>query len=488
MYLKISVISLSNLALMAAEFGKGLVDAIRPVTGHPLAAVMGGTGPTDGKTYDGYNFAVLQGFSHCPTPAGLQPIWGLFTQTKSIETHRLHIKENMKNWARAHGVTINKGIFFSKQTIDDIMHLRFNPSGGVAYFSTAEKGISILLCHPKAGDDRDHARADEMAQDISSSNRTLAEALILGKKDPRPPPETYNDLKAALGTFCALLWTLFGEHGQYFAKCMELYTCMDSDNTSENGHLFKPLLCRQLLWAILDDGREYFSQTLLPSSFLVEPHGKVKYPCSSLEELIQPIKNQSQVFKGNFPHQWLNRSEQTARATRTGGGGGIGTSAVSQPPVPPAITASSSASQRSTTSSLTNTTARPAACRTTDIHPRLRTALSEYITRIGSLQITRIMLLAGVRWTDMPTIATYMVNGTNNLCYNYILGKCNPRYCTHKQGHAPATDVTDDFAEKLCTLLQPGLTGMTTDMARASWTDFKNTVATRVSARTEATE
>ncbi len=149
---------LSHLATVAAKFGKGLVDAIRPVMGHQLAPAVGGTGPTDGKTYDAYNFAALQGFSHCPTTAGLQPIWGLFTQTKSIEMHRLHIKEHMKTWARAQGVTINKGIFFSKQTIEDIMHLQFNPSGGVAYFSTAKKGISILLCHPKVGDDRDRGR------------------------------------------------------------------------------------------------------------------------------------------------------------------------------------------------------------------------------------------------------------------------------------------------------------------------------------------
>ncbi len=114
---------------------------------------------------------------------------------------------------------------------------------------------------------------------------------------------------------------------------------MDSDNVSENGHLFKPLLCRQLLWAILDDGREYFLQTLLPNSFLVAPNGQVKYPHSSLEELIQPIKNQSQVFKGNFPHQWLNRSKQTSRRARTGGGGSASASA--QPLVLSAITASS---------------------------------------------------------------------------------------------------------------------------------------------------
>ncbi len=238
-------------------------------------------------------------------------------------------------------------------------------------------------------------------------------------------------------------------------------------------HLFKPLLCRQLLWAILDDGREYFLQTLLPNSFIVAPNVHVKYPRSSLEELIQPVKYQSQVFKGNFPHQWLNRSEQITRGTRPGGGG------TAIPPNmggPAAVTASSFASQRSTASPITTTTAttaRTATCHTTDIHPKLRTTVSEYIARIGSLQMTRIMALAGVCWENMPTIPAYMVNGTNKLCYN---------------GHAAQAEITDEFADKICLLLQAGFTGMTPELARASFTEFKNTVDTRAAARADAAE
>jgi hypothetical protein len=98
------------------------------------------------------------------------------------------------------------------------------------------------------------------------------------------------------------------------------------------------------------------------------------------------------------------------------------------------------------------------------------------------------MSLAGVRWENMPTIPAYMANGTNKLCYNYVLGKCNPRYCTHRQGHAAQTEITDEFAEKICTLLQPGFAAMTPELARASYTDFKNTVDTRAAARAEATD
>jgi hypothetical protein len=79
---------------------------------------------------------------------------GFLAQTKSFDTHRLTIKDSMNTWGRRYNVTINRGIFFTKSAIDDFINLRFNPSGGVAYFATAEKGMSILLCRPKPGDEQ----------------------------------------------------------------------------------------------------------------------------------------------------------------------------------------------------------------------------------------------------------------------------------------------------------------------------------------------
>lgn len=72
---------------------------------------------------------------------------------------------------------------------------------------------------------------------------------------------------------------------------------------------------------------------------------------------------------------------------------------------------------------------------------------------------------------------------TNKLCYNFVLGKCNPRYCTHRVGHAPSTDVTDEFADKLCSLLATGLADMTPELARTSWVEFKAIVDSRTRTR-----
>ena len=158
----------------------------------------------------------------------------------------------MHVWARQWGVSINKGIFFSKLALDNIVNLRFNPGGGAAYFETAEKGISILLCQSRTGDEKKKTRQHKLTKEISTNNRTLSKALTLFRKDgPRAPPDTYQDLKANVGTFCAFLWALFGDTPcEYYRKCFELHTCLDSVTVSEKWQFFTPLLCRQISWAI----------------------------------------------------------------------------------------------------------------------------------------------------------------------------------------------------------------------------------------------
>ena len=280
-----------------------------------------------------------------------------------------------------------------------------------------------------------------------------------------------------MGTFCGLLHTVFGPGCDYYQKCFELYQCLDSDTVEENFIHFDPLYCRQIIWAILDDGREYFNNPMLPDAFLVPLGTHIDYPVSYLEEFNRPIKNQTPIIKKNFPTQWqpkVDRPESRSRPQATGSGGQY------RAPVPNVISgaASTAHSTRTGTSSMTGTSTQAApAIRQSNIHPKIKTIMGNYITRIGWLQISRIMALANVNWSDMPTLPAFMDGTTNKLCYNFVLGKCNPRYCTHRTGHAAELDITNEFADELCTLIQPGLTDMTPELALISWPEFKATIA-----------
>ncbi len=464
--------NLSSIATLAAEFGKGIMAALQP-------GVALGTGASatanDKKEYDEFQRAILQGFAHTPTPAGLPTIWSLFCQTKSADTHRLHIKEAMNQWARNAGVTINRGMYLTKVAIDDIVNLRFNPGGSSAYYASAEKGISILLCRSRPGEDRESARQQELAEEISSHTRSLSEAVTLAKTAPRAPPDTYTDLKASIGTFCALTWALFGGGCEYHKKLYELYNCLDSERVSEDWANFTPLLCRQITWAIIDDGREYFAQYMLPDRFNVPLGTAIQYPQSSLEELIRPIRTQSPILRASFPSQWLPRSE-----------GLTGGNTISRPnPVAPigsvSITTSNrgggNQSVRSITSSITNGTAPTKKTlvkeiRADSIHPLIKQNFGPHFQRFGQLQLSRLMKLSGMTWTQMPKLDKYLNGTTNKLCYNYVLGRCTTKYCSHKSGHAPAEDITTAFAHEICTVLMPGLKAMTETIMDMAWPEF----------------
>lgn len=101
---------------------------------------------------------------------------------------------------------------------------------------------------------------------------------------------------------------------------------------------------------------------------------------------------------------------------------------------------------------------RPVSICPTDIHPALKQLMSWYVTHFRSVQLRSLLRAARISEGDLPTIAKYMSQGKNGLCYAYILGKCQGKMCGKSpQGHAPATEISDDFAKELCVKLAPAV-------------------------------
>lgn len=142
-----------------------------------------------------------------------------------------------------------------------------------------------------------------------------------------------------------MLWALFGNQCKYLTKLHEICTCLDSDQVTECWANFTPSFCRQIMWAIIDCGREYFSQTMLPDRLLVPPGGYIQFPHSSLEELI---------ISATFPSQWsLTRAGAPPIATTTGVQASVTTTTTA--PVA-AVFAATHANNNTTTNSSTNST------------------------------------------------------------------------------------------------------------------------------------
>ncbi len=279
----------------------------------------------------------------------------------------------------------------------------------------------------------------------------------------------------------------FDDGCEYFQKLYEIYLCLDSDRASEDWANFTPLLCRQITWAIIDDGREYFAQQMLPVKFMVPLGTRICYPQSSLEELIRPIRTQSPILRANFPTQWLPRMAGIEGSNTVAWqlASVAGSAPINVVTVATSARGGGGSAARSVASSIMQPTVvmakqQPKEIRADNIHPLIKRHLEPHFQRFGQLQLVRLMKLSGATWPQMPKLDKYMEGTTNKLCYNYVLGRCTTRYCTHKNGHASADDVTTLFATELVNLLNPGLKAMTEALMDAPWPEFQAIAAERI--------
>lgn len=414
----------------------------------------------DTKAYSEFQLAKLKGFCCVRTHDGLPTIWEYFRTTKEVDAQRTQLVEEMTDWAKKEEVVVNRGIYFDKSTMDDIVKMEFCPGTPTAYLNTAEQGMSLLICRPRTGNETADIRSREQAMKLTARNHTLTEALVLSRRDPRPPAANYHELKLDLGTFCALLWVLFGDRCDYFENCYALLRMLDSDNVYANAHIFTPLMCRQVTWAVINDSRQYFFRTVTADHF---SSGRVRWPTSLLMQVIgADIQACRGITMGNFPEKWRENAT-IGSYLRTQGekrefakAGAQFAVPVGLPPPAPAqwaqpLAGPTSAIPENAASGQGN---RPVTIRPSDIHPAINQMMATYITHFRSVQLRSLLRVASLAETDLPTLPKYMVQGKNTLCYSYVLGKCQGKMCGRfPHGHAPVADVSDAFASELCSKL-----------------------------------
>lgn len=182
---------------MLAQVTAAVVAAFRAGNGLDSSeTVSRGSGKTteDMKAYSEYQLAKLKGFCCVRNNSSLPTIWEYFRSTKEVDAQRTQLVEEMQSWAKNNDVQLNRGVYFDKTTIDDIVKMEFCPGTPTAYLNTAEQGMSLLICRPRTGNETADIRSKDHAMQLTARNHTLTEALLLNKRDPRPPPQIIMNL------------------------------------------------------------------------------------------------------------------------------------------------------------------------------------------------------------------------------------------------------------------------------------------------------
>ncbi len=145
----------------------------------------------------------------------------------------------------------------------------------------------------------------------------------------------FGELRSNIATFCALLFTLFGEGCDLYRSMCQILQILSHLFCMQNKQAYSPEVCCRITWAIIVDTRSFFDDIKLSEDFL--EHGDyMQFPASTLEGDFMSIKHGIKIQRHNFPPEWGTPEPQyhTPLAPyypgKTGGGG-------YQPMVPPAI-------------------------------------------------------------------------------------------------------------------------------------------------------
>ena len=245
---------------------------------------------------------------------------------------------------------------------------------------------------------------------------------------------------------------------------------LNSEQVYAKSDRFGPLMVRQITWAIIEDSRQFFFQTVTEEELA---RGTPRFPTSHLMNIIgTDVSKAVEIRLGNFPDKWKREhgSPSVAKPAATQGQN-----------IPRQATGSAGVTQRTWNATATSPATpvqsssgeRPVLIRQDDIHPTIKMMMVDYIRHFRSVQLRLLCKAAGITEADLPTETKYMTTGRNDLCYSYVLGKCNGKYCGRVQtGHVPAKELSTTFVESLCNILRPGVEARKATEPAVQATDF----------------
>jgi hypothetical protein len=141
-------------------------------------------------------------------------------------------------------------VYLEKKTIISIISLRFNPMGCVAQYAMAKQGISILAFWAHSTQETETLKAQELAKERTVATSNYEEALNIAKTMVRVPALRYQDMKLNISTFCAFLWTLFGDGCNIYVEVLKVLWILESEDVYAMCEAYTPEVCHRIIWVI----------------------------------------------------------------------------------------------------------------------------------------------------------------------------------------------------------------------------------------------
>jgi hypothetical protein len=161
-------------------------------------------------------------------------------------------------------------------------------------------------------------RIKEQAVRVSQANHTFEEALKLAQSDGRAPPENYMETRLTIATYAADLWSLLTKGCHNYEMVMKVYNTLCLPEVSVIKEAFTPIHCRELIWAIYDDGSRFFSKCKTPSEMAMP---NVAWSMSLSGDIMLDVTFARRIERPGFPTSW--KIKLPAHSERYGATGGL---------------------------------------------------------------------------------------------------------------------------------------------------------------------
>ena len=460
-------------SLLAQSIGKQLKPIARAATKSSAALAEQKVKLNEGKKYTTEEMAWLLGWCNVTEIRRLPKIWGkLATSNKSV-LHRKWIKDELVAWGVDKGFEILRSVYIDKNTLEDIIALRFSYYETVPTLEGAERGLSVLWCVQRNMEAVADAQARDRAAEATTGTRQLAEQLTLQASDPRPPPYTMDGFKKMVATFAGLLAVLCSEHCPYYKNVLAIRQELDSEASEQLTQYVKPTAIAQHTWAIMCDGRRFFSQQMREED---ARRGRTScFATSHLHMWLPMITSGMNINLPSFPEKWRYKPNPDASRPPAGGGGsgggnggggsrggnrGGGSDRGGGQPLPPFGGARNQPEGDPPRQWQNTNQGNPQGGnndRLAHMNEGLRQDMRQYHAKFGNeINITKILDAARIRQGDLPWLNAFYANGRNTMCHNHVLGVC--RYgarCTFRHPHKH--EIPNNYARDLYDRVRPGI-------------------------------
>ncbi len=312
----------------------------------------------------------------------------------------------------------------------------------------------MLACRLLTASKAEYCRDYKEAAASTTNTRSLDNLLKWNCGKMVAPAANYMDLKLNIDTYCGLLWTIYGDHCDYYKELLKLYRILDCEECFTIWHAYTKEVCARIIWTIVDNGRSFFGHNPMASDFAVRLI--FTFLVSYLEGVTDTVRNANPIQRATFPREWQSLSTLDPPYSMP---------PVGSPPTnwgnPPTVMAQAPASALHPA---------PSTPKEDTQHPNIKLLMDPYLKHYNNfLNLLEILTSLGKRITDLPSLPQYCHPGQPFLCWNSILGKCfQGAQCRYSKSHPKKGEAMDAFADAVSKCISKGVVYYTNHPAGAS--------------------